>query len=90
MQVCLQGNGMSSSVWMDEQLAWYRSTLDRAKTDETCGADFGLLGTVDVRRQTFGHWSSAKTGKRGAGRRTHRYVDKKEANATGDRLFVKC
>ena len=60
--MCLQGNGMSSSVWMDEQLAWYRSTLDRARQDETCGADSGFLGTVDVRRQTFGHGSSAKTG----------------------------
>ena len=48
---CLQGNGISSSVWMDEQLAWYRSTLDRARQDETCGADSGFVETVDVRRQ---------------------------------------
>jgi len=64
---CLQGNGISSSVWMDEQLAWYRSTLDRARQDETCGADSGFLGTVDVRRQIFLPGELGKNRERGAG-----------------------
>ena len=77
--MCLQGNGMSSSVWMDEQLAWYRSTLDRARQDETCGADSGFLGTVDVRRQIFFARGARQKQGTGSWRRTHKYVEKKEA-----------